>query len=152
MATKGSTNQTGYKATYQIVDIAQFIRFSDGSKLSAARDQTQASNAGSNPLDVGQYRAYETGGTLNEYLPPLNMPGDDKIHGFVLGVAFATALLMLGRAMDLELSRLAVAERVVHVVMSGPGGDRPQTPPSSDASASDDLEEGEWVQEGSDLT
>lgn len=85
MATKGSTNQTGYKATYQIVDIGQFIRFADGSKLSAARDQSQASAAGSNPLDVGQYRVYESGGTLYLCLKDLTAPNplaDPNLAGY----------------------------------------------------------------------
>lgn len=32
-------------------------------------------------------------------------PGDDRIAGFVAGVAFATLVLVLGRFMDLEIAR-----------------------------------------------
>ena len=85
MATKGSTNQTAYKGTFQIVDIGQFIRFPDGSKLSAAKDQGQASELGANPIDIGQYRLYSASGTLYVCLKDLTAPnptGDSNLAGY----------------------------------------------------------------------
>ena len=85
MATKGSNNQTAYKVTAEIVEVGKFVRFSDGSKLSDARDQNSASVAGSNPIDIGQYRMYESSGTLYVCLKDLTAPnplGDSHLAGY----------------------------------------------------------------------
>lgn len=85
MSAKGSNNQTAYKITAEIVEVGKFVRFSDGSKLSDARDQSSASIAGSNPLDVGQYRLYESGGTLYLCLKDLTAPNplnDNNLAGY----------------------------------------------------------------------
>lgn len=86
MATKGSNNVTANKGSFQIVDVGQFIRFSDGSKLSAAKTETgSASVSGANPTDVGQYRLYESSGTLYLCLKDLTAPnplGDSNLAGY----------------------------------------------------------------------
>lgn len=85
MSAKGSNSQTSYKVTAEIVEVGKFVRFSDGSKLSAAKDQVSASEAGSNPIDVGQYRLYESGGTLYVCLKDLTAPNptaDTNLAGY----------------------------------------------------------------------
>lgn len=78
------------------------------------------------------------------------MAGDETVRAFVLGAGFATLLIMLGRAMDLELARLAVADQVVHLVVGGAQGAAPER--ADEESDGGSTESGEWVPEGSDLT
>ena len=80
------------------------------------------------------------------------MQGDESVRAFVLGAGFATLLIMLGRAMDVELARLAVADQVVHVVVGGPPGAAPRAGEDDAGSDEGSTESGEWVQDGSDLT
>ena len=85
MATKGSNSQTAYKGSFQVVDIGEFIRFSDGSKLKAAQTENQASQYGTNPLDIGKMRLYELNGVLYVLLKDLTAPNplaDQNMAGY----------------------------------------------------------------------
>lgn len=85
MSAKGSNSQTANKGSYQILDIGQFIRFADGSKLRAAQSESKASQNGTNPLDVGLFRLYELNGVLYVCLKDLTAPNpmaDPQLAGY----------------------------------------------------------------------
>lgn len=85
MSAKGSNNTSAYKGTFQVVDIGEFIRFSDGSKLKAAESESKASQYGTNPLDIGMIRLYELNGTLYVCLKDLTAPNpmaDSNLAGY----------------------------------------------------------------------
>lgn len=85
MSAKGSNSQTANKGSYQILDIGQFIRFSDGSKLRAAQSESKANQNGTNPIDVGLYRMYELNSVLYICLKDLTAPNpmnDPNLAGY----------------------------------------------------------------------
>lgn len=85
MSTKGSTTVNASKGTFGIVQVNDFIRFSDGSKLQQASGGGQSTESGANPHDVGAYRLYSSGGTLYLCLRDLTAPnpvGDSNLAGF----------------------------------------------------------------------
>lgn len=85
MSAKGSTNTSAYKGSFQVFDIGEFIRFSDGSKLRAAATENSSSQYGTNPLDVGNIRLYESSGTLYVCLKDLTAPNpnaDSNLAGY----------------------------------------------------------------------
>lgn len=94
MATKGSNTQTAYKGSYQVLDIGQFIRFSDGSKLRAAESERSGFQNGTNPLDVGQFRLYDLQGTLYLCYKDLTAPNpmnDSNLAGYRILSTLATS-------------------------------------------------------------
>ena len=85
MSAKGSTTVNASKGTFGIVQVNDFIRFSDGSKLQQANGNGQLAETGANPTDVGSYRMYSSGGTLYICLRDLTAPnpvGDPNLAGF----------------------------------------------------------------------
>ena len=85
MSAKGSTSVNAAKGTFGIVQVTDFIRFADGSKLQQASGNGQLAEQGSNPYDVGAYRLYSTGGVLYICLRDLTAPNpvpDTNLAGF----------------------------------------------------------------------
>ena len=85
MSTKGSTSVNASKGTFGIVQVNDFIRFSDGSKLQQANGNGQLQEQGANPTDVGAYRLYSAGGVLYVCLRDLTAPNpvaDSNLSGF----------------------------------------------------------------------
>lgn len=89
MSSKGGIAK-GYKADYQIIDVGEFLRFPDGSKLrQGATAQTINQSAGGslafgNPFDVGNVRLYFANQTLYVAIKDLGAPpqSDANLIGF----------------------------------------------------------------------
>lgn len=53
--------------------------------------------------------------------------GDERMQGFVAGAAFATFLLVMGRALDVELTRVVTERAIVKAIVES----SQHQPPSS---------------------
>lgn len=90
MSTKGNIAK-GFSASYDVLDVGEFIRFKDGSKLrqgaeaQSLNESTGGSLAFGNPFDVGPMRIYTDVNAVTYFcLKDLSAPtqADQNLNGY----------------------------------------------------------------------
>ena len=66
------------------------------------------------------------------------MAGDDQIRGFLAGAVFATFVMVMGRAIDAELTRSVTEQAVIRALVDADKHARQQQPEPRRGSISDD--------------